>query len=49
MNKSEIIVNRIRELIGKEIKEVQVHEPSFEKSNASSYIEDLQEPNILLQ
>ena len=40
MNTSNKIVKRIRDLIGEEIKEVQVHEPSFSGTNASSYMED---------
>ena len=40
MNKAEIIVDCIKKVIGQDNKGIFVHEPSFEQSNALSYLED---------
>tara|TARA_B100000242_G_scaffold236029_1_gene175926 strand:+ start:401 stop:1591 length:1191 start_codon:yes stop_codon:yes gene_type:complete len=40
MNKSDEIVKRIKDLIGDEIKGVQVHEPTFVGTNASVYLDN---------
>ena len=40
MNKSKIVINCIKKVIGEETKEIHIHEPSFSDSNALEYIED---------
>ncbi len=40
MNKSKIVTNCIKKVIGEETKEIHIHEPSFSDSNALEYIED---------
>ena len=40
MNQSETIINCIKKVIGQDTKGIYVHEPSFDQSNALTYLEE---------